>query len=550
MGYYYLEIIKGNPVGFRYALPEGVSSIGRSSSNSIKLPSTEKSVSGHHALVYHTPERIFIQDMQSTNGTFVNEQQITEETLKPGDTIGFGKEGPRLKVILTQEELDLSKLNPEMNNTPGLSNVKTINDDVKRAMYTSDSTSQEDQNAITKIKLQNKGQSLYSNVSVTTEMEKKILEKDLNSNDLKQILNDSKRVEKILQQGNIGATQTNMLRSMYDVKKSMRNTWIYVICCIGVVSLGAISFFAIRTYQYKSVLDKAGKIKEDLEKYEKQIAKVNANPDANKAELEKLISNLEDKQKAFEDLKPQIEKDDFGKIYSDPVEQKIDQILQRFGETDYHIPEEMVQRVKYHLSIYSGNLKDVVSRYIKRRELYFPMVQKVFREKNIPVELAYICMLESGFNPKALSHAGARGLWQFMPETGKRYGLIVTEELDERIIPEKATYAAAEYFKDLIGIFGGKSSVMLCMAAYNAGEGRIIGALRKIDDPMRNRDFWYIYRMGYLAEETNEYIPRVIALMIISENPGAYNFDKSLPIANPVQLESERDFIEYDYKVQ
>ena len=73
---------------------------------------------------------------------------------------------------------------------------------------------------------------------------------------------------------------------------------------------------------------------------------------------------------------------------------------------------------------------------------------------------------------------------------------------------------------------------MLAMAAYNAGEGRIVGALRKIDNPMRNRDFWYIYRMGYLAEETNEYIPRVIALLIISEHPQQYNFE-GLPSAPP-----------------
>jgi membrane-bound lytic murein transglycosylase D len=179
---------------------------------------------------------------------------------------------------------------------------------------------------------------------------------------------------------------------------------------------------------------------------------------------------------------------------------------------------------------------------LQRKELYFPMINKIFREKNVPAELAYVSMLESGFNPKALSHAGARGLWQFMPHTGRRYGLIVDENLDERIIPEKATYAAAEYFKDLISIFGGRSSLMLAIAAYNAGEGRIMGALRKIDDPMRNRDFWYIYRMGHLAEETNEYIPRVLALMIIDEHPQHYGFSTGMPI-DAAALESETDFI-------
>ena len=151
----------------------------------------------------------------------------------------------------------------------------------------------------------------------------------------------------------------------------------------------------------------------------------------------------------------------------------------------------------------------------------------------------------------ALSHAGARGLWQFMPKTARQFGLKVNDHVDERIDPQKATYAAAEYFKDLIGIFGGKSSVMLCMAAYNAGEGRVMGALRKIDDPMRNRDFWYIYRMGYLAEETNEYIPRVISFIIISEHPEDYGFgDYSGAGTDTGSLESENDFVEFDYRIK
>ena len=263
---------------------------------------------------------------------------------------------------------------------------------------------------------------------------------------------------------------------------------------------------------------------------------------------EKMITELEEKQKSLSNLKSQINEGDFGKFYSDPLERRIDEILMRLGESDYHIPEEMVQRVRYHIDIYSGRMKNVITRYLERKEKYFPMIHKVFREKNLPLELSYVSMLESGFNTMALSHAGARGLWQFMPHTGRRYGLKVNDKIDDRTDPLKSTYAAAEYFKDLISIFGGKSSVMLCMAAYNAGEGRVIGALRKIEDPMRNRDFWYIYRMGYLAEETNEYIPRVISLMIISENPDEYGFGKG-PSNNDSQLESENDFIEVDLTI-
>jgi membrane-bound lytic murein transglycosylase D len=167
------------------------------------------------------------------------------------------------------------------------------------------------------------------------------------------------------------------------------------------------------------------------------------------------------------------------------------------------------------------------------------MILSELRRKRLPPELAYVAMLKSGYNPRALSHAGARGMWQFMPATARRYGLRVGKGVDERLDPEKSTRAAAEYFEDLIGIFGGKRSVMLAMAAYNAGEARVMNALRKVDDPMRNRDFWYIYRLGILAEETNEYIPRILALMIISENPEHFGFpsaaqdEETVPVSRP-----------------
>jgi membrane-bound lytic murein transglycosylase D len=112
-----------------------------------------------------------------------------------------------------------------------------------------------------------------------------------------------------------------------------------------------------------------------------------------------------------------------------------------------------------------------------------------------------------------------------MPKTARDYGLEVSVHRDERTDPEKSTYAAAAYFKDLIAIFGSKSSVMLCMAAYNAGETRIINALKRINDPVNDRDFWYLYKKKWLAEETNEYIPQILALIIISEHMEEYGFE-------------------------
>ncbi|HEX2957166.1 MAG TPA: transglycosylase SLT domain-containing protein, partial [Chitinispirillaceae bacterium] len=547
MGYYYLEIIKGVQTGKRYLLPDGAVSIGRNAQNTVILEN-EKSVSGHHSIIYKSPERILFQDLQSTNGSFVNEQQITEKELIAHDVIGFGKSGPRLKLISSEVELPLS---PEQSGQAQQQSIEIKKQSIHTALSSEASTYEEDQNSIFRAKKGLNEPSDSLNPSKTYEFEQKILNRNIRSEEMKELMNDDTRMEKILNRGNLGATQTNMLRTVHKAHKSMRRQWYYIVTGIVTVCLCVIAYFGIRSLQYQRIIEKAKILKSDIDAYDQKIASAKNKPTNNKAELEKLIKELDEKQKSLSSIKNQIDVSDFGKIYSDPLEQRIDEVLMRFGETDYHIPKEMKERVQHHIDIYSKSMKGTIARYIKRKEKYFPYIQKVFKEKNIPADLAYVSMLESGFNPMALSHAGARGLWQFMPHTGRRFGLTVNDQADERTDPEKATVAAAQYFKELIGMFGGKSAVMLCMAAYNAGEGRVMGALRKIEDPMKNRDFWYIYRMGYLAEETNEYIPRVISLIIISEYADEYGFGNAVATAtNDNQLDNETDFIEVDYKVE
>jgi membrane-bound lytic murein transglycosylase MltF len=336
-----------------------------------------------------------------------------------------------------------------------------------------------------------------------------------------------------------------MLRTAHTAARRSNKQWLVILGVVVAVSITAIAFFAIRAYQYKSLLSKGLTLRAKLDAYEAQIADANKDPDANKRRLDSLIAELDKAKRQLSTVKQDVRENDYNKFYSDPLEKTIDEVLMRFGETDYHIPKEMVERVKYHIGIYSGGLHSTIAKYIGRKEKYFPMIRRMFSQVKLPEDLAYVSMLESGFNPRALSPVGARGIWQFMPETGRRYGLRVDSKTDERCEPEKATLAAAKYFKELIAIFGGQSSMMLAMAAYNAGEGRVVGALRKIDNPMRNRDFWYIYRMGYLAEETNEYIPRVIALLIISEHPAQYGFT-AISGAPAEQADAENDFIPLD----
>ena len=144
-------------------------------------------------------------------------------------------------------------------------------------------------------------------------------------------------------------------------------------------------------------------------------------------------------------------------------------------------------------------------------------MQGILRKHQLPEDLVYVALIESGFNPKAHSRARAVGPWQFMKGTGKKYKLRIDRWIDERRDPVKATEAAARYFKDLYGMF---DSWPLAMAAYNAGEGRISRAILRA----KTRDFWELRSSRLLRPETRNYIPKFMAAAMIAKNPGKYGF--------------------------
>lgn len=144
-------------------------------------------------------------------------------------------------------------------------------------------------------------------------------------------------------------------------------------------------------------------------------------------------------------------------------------------------------------------------------------MESVLEENDIPAELFYLAMIESGYRTEALSHAKARGVWQFIPGTAERYGLRVDQHVDERQDPIRSTEAAAKYLRDLYNVFG---SWHLAMAAYNAGEIRVLRAVFK----GKSRDFWKLAGAKALPKETAEYVPKFLAVVLIGQDPEKYGF--------------------------
>jgi membrane-bound lytic murein transglycosylase D len=169
------------------------------------------------------------------------------------------------------------------------------------------------------------------------------------------------------------------------------------------------------------------------------------------------------------------------------------------------------------IDLYQGRLRDWFEEALSRGQRYLPRIRKVFAEAGIPQDLAYVALVESAFKTSAYSRAKARGVWQFVGATGRRYGLTVDGWVDERSDPEKATRAAALYLKDLSELFGDWN---LALAGYNAGEGKVLRAMARY----RTDDFWKLRQTKGLRRETKNYVPLVHAAIVIAKAPERYGF--------------------------
>jgi membrane-bound lytic murein transglycosylase D len=186
----------------------------------------------------------------------------------------------------------------------------------------------------------------------------------------------------------------------------------------------------------------------------------------------------------------------------------------------HDIPIPLNQRVLGYIELFQGRLHDFIEDGMKRGSKYLPMIQNVFRAEGLPLDLAYVPLIESAFKPNALSRVKAKGVWQFMTGTAIENGLHRDWYIDERSDVEKATVAAAKYLRTLNKIFHGDWH--LALASYNGGPGRLQRAVKKagIDD------FWTLTdNSKILPRETREYVPMILAAIVIARNPAQYGFD-------------------------
>jgi membrane-bound lytic murein transglycosylase D len=290
-----------------------------------------------------------------------------------------------------------------------------------------------------------------------------------------------------------------------------------VVIAVLVAALLGLSAFGY--WRFSTLKREKQTIDEHIRQLEVRLAKEETPQDA-----ERLISELSTYQDEARSLERSV-------LYRYAVRQKenfvtreIRTIMTEFGAETYSVPPEFEEGVNQHMAQYLGPDRPLIDHAMNGAATKLAFMRAMLEEDKLPPDLAYIPLVESALAQNPVSNAGAAGPWQLTAATARALGLRVDAGVDERLDLRKSTRAGCRYLRNLILDFGAGSSVMLALAAYNLGPTRVKQAIAKVDDPIKQRNFWYLYRVRALPAETREYVPKVFAAIIIGRNPDRFGF--------------------------
>ena len=457
----------GATAGILYELGEGATRVGRGPHNDLVLQGPDvASVSLQHLEIRREGDSFRIRDLDSTNGTYLNGQLITEADLCAPATIRFGSQGPEL--VFTTEQ-------PK---TAGFD--KTMEGDLHPPSGPEPTSRSERYEGL--------------------------------------LLKAVERARHARLTGLSGQTLTIMRATLQD---ALRHTSRGFHLVIGVLAAGLIAIAGFSAWKI-SVLDREKhSIDHRIHEVETQLRKTTGSL----AESDRLVSELSDYQNKAQQLERSVfyrfgphEKEDF-------LIREIRALMAEFGAEVYSVPPDFVERVGHYIEQDQGPNRPVVAHVLNDSLPQLRIIRQVLREEQLPVDLAYIPLVESALAPDQSSAAGARGPWQLTPATARTFGLRVDKQVDERTDLAKSTRASCRFLRELILDFGAGSSVMLALAAYNLGPSKVKQAvMNTVRDPIKQRNFWYLYRVNALPKETREYVPRVVTAMIIGRNARHFGF--------------------------
>lgn len=211
--------------------------------------------------------------------------------------------------------------------------------------------------------------------------------------------------------------------------------------------------------------------------------------------------------------------DELSKLVLTPQEQNVsadDVLALEQAKQNVNFAFTINPLIQQYINYYQGRGRSTMESGLRRSGQFMKMARQIFKEEGVPIDITWLGQVESAWKPKAVSWAAASGLWQFIPGTGRQFGLRQTAWIDERNSYEQATRASAKYLKSLAARYNGNWE--LAMAAYNTGAGNIDRGISRAG----SANFWAIY--PYIAQETRNYVPNILATILIAKNPEKYGF--------------------------
>jgi soluble lytic murein transglycosylase-like protein len=455
----------GPLAGARHLIRDEVTSAGRSSGNDLIL-SDSALVSARHFEIRREGAVYFLRDLESTNGTYLNGERVTEAQLNPPCSIQLGTDGPELSFIIDDSPL------PAINQT-------LLNETLVAPPAPIGAAANPEHH---------------------------------------DLLTAAVARARHARRSGVGDSTVVIMREMLEAAlHRTRRKFKKVIVAL------AVALAVVTAYGYWKI----DGMKREKSRYDGVIGQIEAmlrQGQQDSAHTDQLIEQLD----RYEDRARALQNTLLFRVGAfereESIKREIKALLLEFGAEIYSIPPEFLEEVQRFVQQYQGSDRPHMERALGAARKNMDMMRRIFEQNNLPPDLAYIVLVESGLGALPVSSAGAVGLWQFTPETARAYGLKVNDAVDERLNAAKSTQAACKYIRDLILDFGSGSSVMLALAAYNLGPAKVKAAVRRVNDPIKQRSFWYLYRVRAVPPETREYVPKVIAAMLIARHPDRYGF--------------------------
>lgn len=482
----HIEIIGPHPLQGTAAFTRFPVRLGRSPSSDLAFDTDlDRATSLEHAAINYADDAFVLTDLGSTNGTFVNGSRVTTTILKDGDRIELGHGGPHLRVHLEGEAFEseltaktmISTTDPpplELTLKRGGRGRAPIKKSFKQRVVT---VGREEDNDISFAQPPHPVVSRYHAEIVFQGGQYRLVDKSATNGTL---LNGEKVDQAELHHGDritlgLGGPELAVALPLDPSHPRLSRARLFGI----IVALLAISVASVWL------------------KPPRQAQQVPGLPgDFTEAEF---------------------------------VEQAVRNFARALNSDVRKLPARVVPDIQGHIKTLVVDERRFFIQKLRRAEKLMPTVQQVLKENGLPPLLAYIAFQESRFDPHARSRAGAVGLWQFMAATGREYGLRIDRTVDERLDPVKSTAAAARYLKKLYLLYG---DFTLAMAAYNYGRENVNEALVRIieDDPLHNRNYWYLVEKELLPRETAEYVHKIIAGWVVASNLERYGFPSELAV--------------------